>query len=505
MKISSKEWIIILGFVSLKLCIHLATNTNYELQRDAFLYYSLGEHLDWGYVSVPPLIALISKSVTFILGNTVFALRLFPALIGGLSVIIIAKIVKELNGSILALILAALAFILSPSFLRSNTLFQPVSFNQFFWLLSGYLIIKLLNTNNPKYWIHIFIVWGIAFLNKYSIAFFIISFLIPFLYTGPRELLKSKYFFWGGFLGFIIILPNLLWQYNHNWPLVYHMSELQKHQFSNVTIQGFLTGQLLMNLHALILWLTGLISVLFFKSEKKYRIFGYIYILTVFIIMLFSGKSYYTLGLYPIFFAFGGYAIDKYFKTFLKYGVLVVIILISSLMLPFSLPIYSHEKMAEISKKTAEFTNKWEDGKVHNLPQDYADMTGWKELSNIVIKHYNSLPKSVRDSCMIFAGNYGQAGAINFYGKEYGLPVPISFNDNFVFWAPDSIGNVPLIYVDHEIGDVELLYNSYRLVGQVNNIYFRENGLKVYYCTQPKDTLRAYYASRVKQLKDRYR
>ena len=260
-----------------------------------------------------------------------------------------------------------------------------------------------------------------------------------------------------------------------------------------------------MNLPALVLWLTGLISVLFFKAEKKYRIFAYIYVLTVFIILLFSGKSYYTLGLYPILFALGGYAVDKYFKTSVKYGVLVFMILISFLMLPFSLPIYSHEKMAEISKKTAEFTNTWEDGKIHNIPQDYADMTGWKELSHIVIQQYNSLPKSARDSCKIFAGNYGQAGAINFYGKEYGLPVPISFNDNFVFWAPDSIDNVPLIYVDHEIGDVELLYNSYRLVGQVNNIYFRENGLKVYYCTQPKDTLRDYYAGRVKQLKDRYR
>ena len=114
----SKEWLIIIGLAVVKLCIHLATNTNYELHRDALLYYSLGEHLDWGYVSVPPLIGLISKVATFIFGNTVFALRFFPALIGSVSVIIIAGIVKELKGGILAIIIAALAFILSPSFLR---------------------------------------------------------------------------------------------------------------------------------------------------------------------------------------------------------------------------------------------------------------------------------------------------------------------------------------------------------------------------------------------------
>ena len=133
----TKEQLIITGLVLFKLCIHLVTNTNYELHRDALLYYSLGEHLDWGYASVPPFIALISNFSTFVFGNTVFALRFFPALIGSVSVLIIAKIVKELKAGILAIIIAVLAFIFSPAFLRSNTLFQPVSFNQFFWLFSG--------------------------------------------------------------------------------------------------------------------------------------------------------------------------------------------------------------------------------------------------------------------------------------------------------------------------------------------------------------------------------
>ena len=148
--------------------------------------------------------------------------------------------VKELKGGIWAIIIVASAFVLSPAFLRSNTLFQPVSNNQFFWLLSAYLILKLLKTWNTKIWTGIFIVFGIAFLNKYSITFFILSFFFAILITEHRILFRSKYLFIGCISGIIIIMPNLIWQYNHNWPVIIHMSELQKTQFVNVSLSGFI-------------------------------------------------------------------------------------------------------------------------------------------------------------------------------------------------------------------------------------------------------------------------
>ncbi len=501
----SKEWYLIIGLALLKLCIHLFTNTNYELHRDALLYYSLGEHLDWGYMSVPPFIAVVSKLSTFIFGNTVFALRFFPAVIGSISVVLIARFVKELKGDIFAILIACLAFIMSPAFLRSNTLFQPVSFNQFFWLLSGYLIIKLINTRDSRYWIWIFVVWGIGFLNKYSIAFFIGSSLFALLLTEQRFLFKSKYFFLGGFIGILLILPNLIWQYSYNWPLIHHMQELQKHQFANVSIIGFIIDQFIMNFPGLIVWMTGLIVFLIYKTEKKFRVFIYIYLMTVLIILILRGKPYYTLGLYPILFALGGYAVDKYFKSVWKYVTIALIFLFSLPMLPLSLPILSHEKIAEYTKNTAEFTNRWEDGEIYNLPQDYADMTGWKELSSIVIKQYKALSPDDKERCMIYAGNYGQAGAINFYGKKHGLPEPFCFSDNFLLWAPDSIELSSLIYIEHGIEDLEILFDSVVKIGEVDNKYFRENGLQVHYCTLPTDTIQLFYANEVSLLKNSFR
>jgi len=495
---------IVAGLAILKLCFHLFTNTNYELHRDALLYYSLGQHLDWGYLSVPPFVAVIARFSTWIFGNTTFALRFFPAVIGTISVVVIARIVKELKGGNIAIVIAALAFIFSPSYLRSNTLFQPVSFNQFFWLLSGYLIIKLINTREPKYWIWIFVVWGIGFLNKYSIAFFIVSFIAAMLFTEHRILFKSKYFFIGGFIGVLIILPNLLWQHSYNWPLVNHMHELQKNQFANVSVAGYIIDQFIMNFPGLIIWMTGLIVFLFYKSEKKFRVLAYTYLFTVFFILFLRGKPYYTLGLYSILFGLGGYAIEKYYKPFWKYTTLVLIIIFSLPMMPLSLPIMSHEKIVEYTKPTAEFTNRWEDGKVYDLPQDYADMSGWKQLSSIVIDHFNALPDSSKDGCMIYAGNYGQAGALFFYGRKHGLPEPVSFDDNFLLWAPDSIDRVNMYYIEYDISDLYILYDSIKTIGKVNDPYFRENGLEVHYCTNPKDILQEFYANDVKEEKSRF-
>jgi hypothetical protein len=164
------EWRLILGLALVKLMLHFFTNTNYGLHRDAFLYLALGDHLDFGYMAVPPLIALFAKITMTVFGDSVFAIRLFPALIGVASVVIVGMIVRLLGGRMWAILLACTAFIVSPAFLRSNTLFQPVSFNQFFWLLAIYFAIKLVQTKNPKFWLHIGVVCGLAFLNKYSLA-----------------------------------------------------------------------------------------------------------------------------------------------------------------------------------------------------------------------------------------------------------------------------------------------------------------------------------------------
>jgi hypothetical protein len=504
-KLHVKREYLIIGILALiKLMFHLLTNTNYDLHRDTFLYYSFGQHLDWGYVSNPPFIGIIAWLSEHLFGASAFGLNLFPALIGAISVVIISLIVKEFGGGYFAIILSNLVYIISPAYLRTDTLFQPVAFDQFFWLLSSLFIVKLLKTNQPKFWLYIFLVWAVGFLNKYLMAAYAISFLISMLLIRERKLLFSKYFAIGCVLGFIIILPNLLWQFYHNLPVIHHLDQLNQSQLINVSISGFILDQLLMNIPGLIVWLTGLIYLFISKNERKYLALAFTSVFVIIMLLLLHGKSYYTLGLYPFLFAAGGYFIERKWSKSLQYVVVVSSILIAVPALPFSLPVLSFEKLESYTRHFKDATNRWEDGNVHNIPQDYADMTGWKELGNKVVKIYDSLPLKERINCAIYAENYGQAGAIKFYGKKFGLPEPICFCDNFILWAPDIVTKRNLIYINSEIGDIKYLFKNYELKAEITNKYFRECGLKVYYCTQPIDSFQIFYRLKVRKIKQTY-
>ena len=186
--LSQKEWIVVSAFVIVKLLLHFLTNTNYDLHRDTFLYYSLSQNLDWGYASVPPFIGVLTKISTLLFGSSAFAINIFPALAGAISIMLIALIVKELGGKTLAIVVSSLAFLLSPAYLRSNSLMQPVSFDQLFWLLSAYFIVRLINSQNTKYWILIMITWGVGFMNKYLIAGYAFCFVVAILISQHRRL-----------------------------------------------------------------------------------------------------------------------------------------------------------------------------------------------------------------------------------------------------------------------------------------------------------------------------
>ena len=500
--IISTGWAIILLLAFAKLAIHLLTMHNFELHRDAYLYYAQSQHLDWGYFSVPPFVAVVGKLGTSLFGTSVFALRFFPAVIGAVNVMIIGLAVRELDGRKLAIAMACLAYVLSPAYLHTNALFQPVCFDHFFWLLASFLMLKMVHREDPKMWIWIGLVLGLGFLNKYSIVFLAVAFGLALLVSRHRKLFVSKHFLWAVLVGLIIITPNLLWQHRHHWPVFAHMKELHDTQLVHVKLSGFIFDQFLMNFQALPLWLGAVFLLFFLKKEKQYRMFGWIFLFVIALLMAGSGKSYYTLGIYPILFVFGAFFAEKYIRRYrVQAAVFLVINMLVSLYMSLSfdgIPFISFEKAL---KKEA---YRWEDGKNHDLPQDMADMTGWKELAQKVSAVYLQLDENERNDCAIFCDNYGQAGAVMFYGKKDRLPQPISLNDSFVFWSPDSLSNRNMIWVHSALsGDIDpetflpQHFEKVTLKETINNPYFRENGSKIYLCQHPTEQLKKLYRKRL--------
>lgn len=504
------SWLIILTLAGIKLLIHLFAHDNYELHRDAYLYYAQSEHLSWGYVAVPPAIAFIGKLATSIFGNTVFGLRFFPALIGAVNIIIIGMFTRDLGGKKIAIALACLAYLFSPAYLHVNTLFQPVAFNHFYWILSTYLFYKLVSRNDPKMWLWIGLVFALGFLNKYSIVFLYSAFGLALLFSRYRHLYRSRYFLMSVALGLVIISPNLIWQYNNSWPVLQHMDELRRTQLVHVEPSGFVLDQFLMNAQALFLWIAALLVLLFHKNERDYRLFGLTYILVFALILAGSGKAYYTLGIYPLLFVFGGYFVEKYVKRYLK-PVFIVLVISMAFGLYGSLP-FDGIPFVTFEKAVNKGAFRWEDGVQHDIPQDMADMTGWKAIGEAVTNIYLELGEENKDNCHIYCYHYGQAGAVMFYGKAHHIPQPISPNGSFVFWSPDSISNEYVIFVHSDLGNtvnpdslLPTYFEKVHLKKVIDNPYFRENGTRIYLCENPNEKVKRVYADLIKAEKDRYR
>ncbi|MCF8302800.1 MAG: glycosyltransferase family 39 protein [Bacteroidales bacterium] len=506
----NREWLLIIILAMVKLLIHLLTFDNYELHRDAYLYYAQGEHLAWGFVAVPPSIGFFSWLFTGIFGDTVFALRLVPAIVGAINVLIIGAMVKELGGKALAILIACLAYLAGFAYLHVNTLFQPVSFNHLYWLLSGYLLLLLVRRKDTRIWILIGIVFGIAFLNKYSIVFFYAALGIAMLISRHRKLLWSKHFLIGAVAGLLIILPNLIWQYNHNWPVLHHMEELRRTQLVHVSYTDFLLDQLIMNAQALPLWLGALGILLFHPKERNYRVFGLVFLGVILLLLLGSGKAYYTLGLYPIYFAFGAYYLEKYFRgRSYKFAVTIVVAFlltgIAGGLYMDGIPFLKPEQVAR------EKAFRWEDGQMHDIPQDLSDMRGWNTIAGEVIKIYEELSPKEQQNCAIYCELYAQAGALMFHGKSHGLPKPMCFTGSFTFWAPDSLSQSHVIAVIENARAPEtdslmkLYFENYELSATIDDPWFRENGTGIFLGENPTPQLESDYKQWAEEAKALYR
>jgi len=487
---SIKDWIreywLILLFTISKLGVHLITATNYGLQRDTYLYLAQSKNLDWGYFSTPPLLAFLTRIHTLFWGDSILAIRLLPALVGTSSIFLVGVLIRQLKGGKLAQLTGMTAYLLSPAFLRPSLMLQPVMLNHLFWLLSAVVILQLIRSQDSRKLLWLIPVLGLGWLAKYSIIFYASALLLALLFSQHRKLLWN----WALPLtlagGLLVILPNLLWQHAHNWPVFSHMNELQETHLGNVLLKDFLFSQLFMHLPALPVWIAGLLGLLFWKKYSEYRVFAWAFLFTLVLIILLRGKFYYTIAAYTIMVVFGALVWEHLTagKKWLMYLVLGLVISNGIFVLPFSLPIYEPERMAEYGQKQAEMgldmLLKWEDGQVHHLPQDYADMVGWDELGQKVWDFYDSLDDSIRTYTLVYGEHYGSAGAMLYHRPDENYPQVYSFNDAFMEWIPRKAEMEYMIYVG-DSDNIALYFGHYIRVGEVEHPYFREKGLPIWF------------------------
>jgi hypothetical protein len=445
----TKKNFILLGFVLLKFLLqYFLIGSGYDLHRDEYLYLDQAHHLAWGFTSVPPLTSWISYLIN-ILGNSLFWIKFFPAFFGALTIVVVWKAVEELKGSLFALILSATCVLFSTIILRINILYQPTSFDILSWTTFYFILIKYFKTENPKWFYVAALVFGIGFLNKYNIIFLLIGLIPAILLTQQRKVFAKKEIYFALVLGLLLISPNLFWQYNNDLPVVHHLKELTATQLVYVDRWDFLKDQLLFFAGALLVIIAALYALLFYKPFEKYRTFFWAIIFTLLVFMYFRAKSYYAAGLYPVYFAFGSVFLGNILKTGWKKYLQPILIIIPLLLFisiyDVAFPVRSPEYIVNHPQKYRKYgLLRWEDGKEYSLPQDFADMLGWKELATKVDSVCVELPNL--DNTFILCDNYGEAGAINYYTKNKNV-IAHSENADYINWLllDKKIENVILV------------------------------------------------------------
>jgi hypothetical protein len=489
-------------FALVACAVHFLWNGRYGYFRDELYYAACGQRLAWGYVDQAPLIAVIARISRMLFGDSLHALRFFPALSAGAKMLLTAWIVRELGGQRYAQILAATAMLVCPIYLTMDNFLSMNAFEPLFWMLCVCISIRIVRTGNLRLWLWFGLVAGVGILNKHSTLIFGAAFFLSILITRHRSWLRSPAIWLGGLISFLIFLPNLLWEIANHWPTVEILRNVDRIKNMHVPWTDFVIQQSFL-VHPLgaPICVAGLWFFLRSRQGESYRYLGWTYFILLAEFIVMRGRIYYLAPIYPMLFAAGAVAIEgwiaNYGRSWLRAAVIAPLVFGGLVAAPLALPILSLDQAAA-------YANFWDVERVQverepsgKLPQMYADMMGWPQQADVVAGVFHSLSTSDQARVAILAKNYGQAGAIDYFGAAKGLPHAISGHNNYYLWGPGNYSGEVVIVVGMSLDELKPLFGEIEQAATINNDYAipEETNLPVYICRKPKMSLQQAWPS----------
>ena len=488
---------LVLCISACKLLVHLYAGRHYGYWVDELYFLACSRHLDWGYVDQPPLIAVFTWLARSLLGDSLPAIRFFPAVAGAVEVALTALIARELGGKRFAQGLAAIAALVAPGFLAADSLLTMNAFEPLFWMGCAYLLIRIIKTGNPKLWIWFGILSGLGLQNKYSMLIFGAGLVAGLALAPQRRLFWSPWLWLGGALAFLIFLPNLLWNIQHHFPFVEVHADIQR-SGRDVPLGplAFFAQEILTLLPLnLPIWLAGLWFCFFSKLGKPFRALGWAWVFTAAVIVTLSPADLLPLSRLPDFIrcrqrdvgSLAGPAPISMAEIRLSR----LMVVLSAVYSPLAIPVLPPETFIRYTKALHLQSPRIETHRLGPLPQLYADQFGWEEMTATVARVYHSLSPEVRAKTAIFGQNYGQAGAIDLFGPKYGLPPAISGYMNYFYWGPGDYTGESIIVMQGQQQDLERYYASVEKVATVYHPYSMPyEHFDVFYCRGLKQPLK---------------
>lgn len=446
--------------------IHILLNGQYGFHRDELDFIMNARHLDWGYVSYPPLTPFFARLGLELFGESLRGLRVLPAIAQGIAMILAGLMARDMGGKRNAQMIAAFAVFIAPMSLMGGTLIMYFAFDYLWWVLVAFFMVRLLTTDDARYWLGIGAGIGFGMLTKYTIAFWVAGLIVAVLVTSARKYLLSKWLYLGAGLALLIYLPNLIWQIQHDFISLKYLASIHARDIVWGRADDFLPNQLYetTNPFSLPLWTVGLGVCLFGAPMKRYRPLGWMFIVTFVLFLLNKGRSYYTGPAYVMLLAAGAVWFESWLGTRaekarqLGLGLLWGTQVIGSL-----IAIVLIKPIAPINSPLWDVTS--------SVNEEVTEMIGWQELTGQVSKLFQSIPEAEKPRTVILAGNYGEAGAFDLYGDEYALPPVISGTNSLWYRGFGEPEPETVIVVGFESSYASAFFKSCKFSGTVSNEY----------------------------------
>ena len=446
--------------------VHLLTGGRYGFHRDELATLDDARHLAWGYVAYPPLTPFFGRVSLTLFGTSLVGFRFFAAVAQAAAVLLTGLMARELGGGRGAQWVAATAAI--PFALAGGALMQYVSFDYLCWVLTAYFVVRLLKTQDPRWWLAIGGAIGLGMMTKYTMGFFVIGIVAGVVATDARQYFASKWLWAGVVLSIVVFVPNLVWQAQHHFISLDFLRHIHERDIRWGRTKDFLPDQLKLTLGAIPLWVVGLYACLLGPTGRRFRMLGFMYLVPLVLFVVAKGRGYYLGAAYPMLYAAGSVWGEQWLRSLRSRWASAVravawtaLVADVALAVAFTLPV-------------APVNSAWWKRAV-KIQGDFREELGWPELAQTVAQIRDALPAQDRARLGILAGNYGEAGAINLYGPRYDLPPAISGINSF--WAR-GYGNPPpetLIVLGISHGFLERNFSACELAGHTPNPYGIEN------------------------------
>jgi hypothetical protein len=474
----------VLAIAAVRLVLWALFATRYGYFRDELYYLACGEHLAWGYVDQPPLIAVVAWFARHVLGGGLHAIRFFPALAHAGAIVIAALLAREMGARRFGQWLAALCMLVGPGALGLSHLLTMNAFEPLFWCGAALVLLRVMHTGNERLWLIAGVIAGVGLLNKYSMAFFAGAMVAGMLLTSQRKSFAKPWIWIALVIAALIALPNFMWQMHRGYPFLVLMHNVRASGRDVALGPLAFIGQTALYLMPLtaVVWMPGVVW-LFTPSGKRFRALGWTFLILFAFMVASRSKIYYFAPIAPLVFGAGGALWQRILDprprlAWLKAVFAVLFVGFGALLAPMVLPVLSADQYLRAAEKLPFLRPPaFEHQRTGPLPQLYADMYGWREMAEKVAAAYKALPPDVREQTIVFANNYGDGSAIQFFGPQYGIPADRVYggHQNFWFWGPPPFQPKAMIVTDDTVRSLQRWCDNVQVVDHVGHPFSRRD------------------------------